>query len=566
MVAAAAAIAVLVALTLPHKHLALESSPDGAVPGILHVHTNRSDGSQSVDEVAAAAARAGLRFVVFTDHGDATRKPDPAAYRGGVLCIDGTEISTSGGHYIAIDMAASPYPLGGEPRDVVDDVRRLGGFGVVAHPDSPKPELQWTGWRAPFDGIETLNLDTDWRRLVADMRGPGIHARLGAVGNFTRALVDYPFRPTETMARMVDGMSEVQGRIAAEMGRRRVVTVAGADAHANLALRGDPGESRLSLPIPGYEPTFRTLSVRVRPERPLGGDAAADAAMIVRALRNGHLYTAIDGLAAPPSFEFTATNSLGTVRQGDEISVGGPVSLHVRSNAPAGFTTRIHRPDGVVAERRGGQEFTIEAPGEPAVYWVEISADTRPPVVWLRSNPIYVRSDVPDVVAARTAPTAEVPLFVPETAAGKWHIEHDPPSRGEFEVIDSGTAKEMRLRWGLSGGALAGQYVALIVDTPNGVADGDRIAFIARAERPMRISVQLRGNGSGEERWQRSVFVPVYDQDRTVSFDDLTAIDRAKTPAPDLTRVRSVLFVIDTTNTRPGTYGRLWIKSVRLQR
>src|SRR5919198_193447 len=104
------------------------------------------------DEVARAAARAGLRFLIFTDHGDGTRPPDPPAYRSGVLCLDGVEISTTGGHYIAVDMPAAPYPLAGEPRDVVEDVRRLGGFGVVAHPDSPKLQLQWTDWTVPFDG------------------------------------------------------------------------------------------------------------------------------------------------------------------------------------------------------------------------------------------------------------------------------------------------------------------------------------------------------------------------------------------------------------------------------
>ena len=60
-------------------------------------------------------------------------------------------------------MPASPYPLGGEPRDVIEDVHRLGGFGVAAHPDSPKPELQWREWTAPFDGIEIVNPDTSWR-------------------------------------------------------------------------------------------------------------------------------------------------------------------------------------------------------------------------------------------------------------------------------------------------------------------------------------------------------------------------------------------------------------------
>src|SRR3954469_5355270 len=102
-VAVVAAVAVLVALTIPPRRLALAAADDSTIPGTIHVHTNRSDGLSGPDEIAAAAARAGLKFVVFTDHGDATRKPDPPAYRSGVLCMDGVEISTNGGHYVALD-------------------------------------------------------------------------------------------------------------------------------------------------------------------------------------------------------------------------------------------------------------------------------------------------------------------------------------------------------------------------------------------------------------------------------------------------------------------------------
>jgi PHP domain-containing protein len=168
MAALAAAIAVSIVLTLPPARVPLAAGDDGTIPGILHVHTNRSDGLGTPEQVAAAAARAGLKFVVFTDHGDATRTPDPPAYRSGVLCLDGVEISTSDGHYAVFDMPAAPYPLAGESRDVVDDVRRLGGFGIVAHPDSPKSELAWTDWATPFDAIELLNPDTSWRRLAAN--------------------------------------------------------------------------------------------------------------------------------------------------------------------------------------------------------------------------------------------------------------------------------------------------------------------------------------------------------------------------------------------------------------
>src|SRR5437660_1084547 len=75
-------VVVLVGISLPPARLTLRTTiSDGTVPGILHVHTTRSDGGGTVDEVAAAAARAGLAFVIFTDHGDGTRAPDAPVYR-----------------------------------------------------------------------------------------------------------------------------------------------------------------------------------------------------------------------------------------------------------------------------------------------------------------------------------------------------------------------------------------------------------------------------------------------------------------------------------------------------
>ena len=140
-IAAALVMAVVIATVtaLPPSRQTLPIGPaDGTIPGIIHVHTVRSDGRGTPDEVAQAAARAGLKFVVFTDHGDATRQPDPPTYRSGVLCLDGVEISTTGGHYAAVGLGAAPYPLGGAPADVVDDVHRLGGFGIAAHPGLAK--------------------------------------------------------------------------------------------------------------------------------------------------------------------------------------------------------------------------------------------------------------------------------------------------------------------------------------------------------------------------------------------------------------------------------------------
>ena len=87
----------------------------------------------------------------MTDHGDATRQPSPA-YINGVLCIDAVEISTNGGHVMALDMPAAPYPLGGEAAAVVEDVLRLGGMPVVQRtpiPQSPSSPGKTGAHRLP---------------------------------------------------------------------------------------------------------------------------------------------------------------------------------------------------------------------------------------------------------------------------------------------------------------------------------------------------------------------------------------------------------------------------------
>ena len=126
-----------------------------------------------------------------------------------------------------------------------------------------------------------------------------------------------------------------------------------------------------------------------------------------------------------------------------------------------------------------------------------------------------------------------------------------------------GTVPTLRFRFGLSGGAAAGQYAALVVDPPEGLARADRVAFTVRAEQPMRLSVQLR---SDRGRWQRSVHVDTVNQDRTVYFDDLTPAGLTETGKPPLAEIRSILFVVDSTNTKPGTSGRVWIVNPRLER
>jgi hypothetical protein len=558
----AAAVA-FIASSLPPKRLTLaDSDPDHTVAGIIHVHSSRSDGRGTPDEIALAAAQAGLKFVVITDHGDGTRPPDAPVYRSGVLCIDAVEISTAGGHYIALDMPAAPYPLGGEARDVVEDVKRLGGFGIVAHPDSPKDELRWRDWVAPVDAIEVVNLDTAWRQRAAQTSSWRQRFDLGA------RLITYPIRPAESIAALIQP-STIWARWAQLARRRRLVTLAGADAHARIGWRkSEPAATDVSAPLPSYLASFESLSVHLRTERALTGDAAVDARMIIRAIRSGHAYSAVDGVASPPSFDFSATNDHGTVHAGDELSAAGPLVLRVRSNAPPGFTTTIWDGATPVSGDHHEQDFSVQLPEGEGVYRAEIRASSPfHAFPWLISNAIYVRMPLTDVASTGAAvPTTSLPLF--DGSLTGWNVEQDPTSLGAVDLAATGITSEPTLRWrfGLSSGAAASQFVALIVDLPHGVESTDRVTFTARAERPMRISVQLRMRRERSERWQRSVYIEAFKREQTVLFDDLQPMDPTASARPSLADVHALMFVVDTTNSKPGTSGRIWITEPRLQK
>ena len=520
--------------------------------GALHIHTNRSDGSGTPDEVAAAAARAGLQFIVLTDHGDGTRAPDAPQYRSGVLVIDAVELSTDAGHYIAIGLPESPYPLRGEPRDVVEDVRRLGGFGIVAHPDSSKPDLQWHDWDAPFDAMEWLNADTEWR----DERASHI----------ARALVQYPFRPAETLASLLDRPEATLTRWDALTQRRPVVALAGADAHARAGWMDDDASGyrqRWFLRLPSYETSFRAFATRVELATPLQADPIAAAAQIISALKAGRVFSAVTALAAPAALEFTAGGTDGeTATQGDLFDPkGGRVSFAARSNAPTGSVTAL-RKDGRIVTQTARPDLNFEGPREDGTYRVEVYLPTAPgdpPVPWILSNPIYVRPAGWGTAAPISAPAMTDRSLI---QGGPWHVEKDAASTAAFTHADPPDGP-VEFRYRLGSGERAGQYAALGISVGTGLAQRTQLAFRARASQPMRLSVQARRPQSGD-RWQRSIYIDTNARDINVPFTGMMPVGGASAFNPGL--ADTVLFVVDLTNALPGTDGVVTIDDLRFER
>ena len=143
LVAVVAVVVILFVCCRPPSS-ATAAPPASTVRGAYHIHSNRSDGSGTSDEIAAAAARAGLQFVILTDHGDGTRAPDPPAYRSGVLMHRRRRAQHHRRALRGARPAGDAVPARRDARRRDRRRARLGGFGIAAHPGSPRPSLRWT--------------------------------------------------------------------------------------------------------------------------------------------------------------------------------------------------------------------------------------------------------------------------------------------------------------------------------------------------------------------------------------------------------------------------------------
>jgi hypothetical protein len=553
-----AGVLAVIVLLLPPRTLRRETDAGipAAVRGALHVHTSRSDGSGTVNEVAAAAGRAGLQFVVFSDHGDGRRPVLAPAYRHGVLCIDAVEISSAGGHILAIGLTKeTPYPLGGEPRDVIADIERLGAMSVVAHPTSGKPDLQWRDWDLPFDGVEWLNADSEWRDE--------------GVGSLARALLTYPWRRVETMTMLLDRPSRVLERWDRALRRRRVVALAGADAHASLgfAEEDNPYGDGSLIALPDYEPSFKTFSVTLPAVR-LTGDAASDARTVISELRAGRLYSSIDGLAHPGRVRFTARSAAALAQTGEELPLAGPVTLDVVTNAPEDARIHLLR-DGRIVAQATGAVLHHQAPKETAVYRAEVYLPGYESggVPWVLTNPIFVGA-APHSPRPAFVPSMEWPVNSACAPGDGCGIEKHDKSDGGMEAVHDGENTRFLFHYALRGAPEDSPWVSMGVPAGKAITSFTRLAFRARTERPMRIWVQLATTlpDHNQQYWRRSVYIDDTLREIAIPFAEMLPSPPSAPRVAPLAQIITIMFVVDTLHTPLGASGSIWIDDLRYQR
>jgi hypothetical protein len=341
-------------------------------PGALHMHTVASDGTGTVEHLARSARRAGLRWIIITDHDTLAGLPQ-AGWIDNVLVIVGHEITPDRNHFLALNVDVV-VDREQPPQDYVDEVYARGGFGIVAHPDervrnSFKEIYRWEDWSVdgPRDrngrvvGLELWNIMSDWGEQLTPRNKEllFLRPRLGLTG------------PTPETLAWWDRLNAAG---------RRTFGVGGVDAHA-FKQRVPWGQ----VEVFPYQWMFRTLTNYLLLDEPLSADAQAATHQVYAALTAGRLYfvNRLDGDC--PELVYDAERGHERVTAGGEIALAsGPLTFTADTGVSAELQL-IH--DGQVCVR--GLRRLRHSVAEPGVYRVEAHRRGRP---WLYANPIIVKA------------------------------------------------------------------------------------------------------------------------------------------------------------------------------
>lgn len=239
-------------------------------PGAIHIHTLHSDGTGGLKEVVRAAKKAGLEWIVITDH---NKMVVQEGMYDGVCVIVGEEISPQDGdHYLAFDIK-TPVSCDSSPQEYIDKVKEQGGFGFIAHPDESKTRknsyksLGWTDWETKgFEGLEIWNYMSNW----AD----GYREK-----NPVNAVNSYLFRnnitgPTKKTLDWWDNLNNENSHI--------VPAIGGSDAHAFNIRR-----AFVTVKIFPYKSTFGKVTNFLNLDSPLSEDFESCKKAILNSIKTG---------------------------------------------------------------------------------------------------------------------------------------------------------------------------------------------------------------------------------------------------------------------------------------
>lgn len=335
--------------------------------GVIHIHTKFSDGTGSIETISKAAKKAGLQWIIITDHNSMEIEE---GYYNGVCVIKGEEITPkNANHYLALDVKTTITPSE-NPADNIQQVINQGGFGYSAHPDESSKrknkykELVWTDKSIYYSGIEIWNWFSSWADGFNDK-------------NFFTQLYGYIFKNKilqEPKAETIDWWDKVNNQ------ERKIINgIFGTDAHA-LKYK------KYIFPVLVFPYTFmfKTLANIILLEDELSSDFEVAKSQILSALRYGKNYMINRQRFDRHDFDFYIKNDNGVAFCGEEIKL--QENTHLYLSLPFKADIKVLR-NGETIEKTFSDyiQYKIIQSGK---YRIEVRNKGK---VCMLSNPILVR-------------------------------------------------------------------------------------------------------------------------------------------------------------------------------
>lgn len=343
--------------------------------GNLHIHSTYSDGAGTVSELAQAAGRIGLDFIILNDHDymtDSLHLEEEGFYRG-ILVLLGLEIGGRYHHYLSYNLKKMVRSESLAPQAVIDLVNAQGGFGFLAHPfEKGMPFYEksvaytWNDLSVKdFAGICIWNYSSRWKERV---KSP-LHGLVLLL--FKSQMLKGPSKKTLSFW---DGLCQ----------ERRVVAIGGSDAHgAEFRWNG------IRMTPLSYDYLLNTINVHILLRRPLSSNFEEAKKAVYTALRKGTLFIAHENLVSAKGFRFYFLSE-----EGDHLAMGEeapfqPGTLFIET--PGEGRIRLLRNGALIRQWHGHKvSFRVKTGG---AYRVEVSRRLlffgwRP---WIFSNPVYLR-------------------------------------------------------------------------------------------------------------------------------------------------------------------------------
>ncbi|MBM4004153.1 MAG: hypothetical protein FJ295_12835 [Planctomycetes bacterium] len=409
----------LQALRAARRELPLRG-PGGEYCANLHVHSAWSHDSRgTIDEIVAAARRAGTQVLMFNEHPADHYDYLQQGHRGirdGVLLIPGAE--TQG--FLLFPTLSTARMTFAAPQDLADFVRSRGGQAFVSHLEE---RMDWKV--RGVTGVEIYNTHADFKDeqgLVAALKNP---FKIFQLSEAFRAF------PQEAYSALLDYPRDYLRKWDALCQQAPHTGVSANDAHQNIGLivrwtgpdrarledaLGQPlleldlanlpgaekllegrkvGDTLFELILDRYEFALRHVATHLRMSE-------LTEAAVREALDQGRAFVAFDWMVDARGFDFAAEADGRRWEMGSQPRL--PTASDPPANRHAGLSLSAVAPlsthwklfrDGQIEEESDGDTLRYRVT-QPGVYrceaWLDVAGQ---PTIWILSNPIYVRAADP---------------------------------------------------------------------------------------------------------------------------------------------------------------------------